>query len=83
MNSISPREIADGNILIEKDVPIRLVDGHLLYCNVFRPNDSRARVPPILAFTPYGKDSDVAVDFMWYWDFVLRDHPEVVQGDSD
>jgi hypothetical protein len=28
-------------------------------------------------------DSDVAVDFRRYWDLVLRDHPEVVQGDSD
>ena len=42
----------------------------------------RARFPPIIAFTPYGKDSDVAVDFKRYWDFVLRDHPDVVQGES-
>jgi hypothetical protein len=35
------------------------------------------------ACTPYGKDSDVAVDFRRYWDLVLRDHPEVVQGDAD
>jgi uncharacterized protein len=83
MNSISSRQIVDGNILIEKDVPIPLADGHLLFCNVFRPSDGRGRVPPILAFTPYGKDSDVAIDFKRYWDFVLRDHPEVVQGDSD
>jgi predicted acyl esterase len=83
MNSISPHAIADGHILVEKDVPIPLMDGHLLYCNVFRPNRSGARVAPIVAFTPYGKDSDVAVDFKRYWDFVLRDHPEVVQGDSD
>ena len=83
MNSISPHVIADGPILIEKDVPIPLRDGHLLYCNVFRPNRGSAKVAPIVAFTPYGKDSDVAVDFKRYWDFVLRDHPEVVQGDSD
>src|SRR3954462_4108499 len=80
MNSISPHVIADGPILIEKDVPIPLMDGHLLYCNVFRPNRGSAKVAPIVAFTPYGKDSDVAVDFKRYWDFVLRDHPEVVQG---
>ena len=40
------------------------------------------KFPPIIAFTPYGKDSDVAVDFKRYWDFVLRDHPDVVQGES-
>ncbi|HKS65547.1 MAG TPA: CocE/NonD family hydrolase, partial [Xanthobacteraceae bacterium] len=77
----APRVIKDGAILIEKDVPIPLIDGHVLYCNVFRPN-REGTFPPIIAFTPYGKDSDVAVDFNRYWDFVLRDHPDVVQGDS-
>jgi predicted acyl esterase len=83
MTAIAPNVITDGDILVEKDVPIPLMDGHVLYCNVFRPNRSTGTVPPILAFTPYGKDSDVAIDFKRYWDFVLRDHPEVVQGDSD
>jgi predicted acyl esterase len=83
MATISPTVITDGEILVEKDVPIPLIDGHVLYCNVFRPRHARHKVPPILAFTPYGKDSDVAVDFKRYWDFVLRDHPEVVRGDSD
>jgi len=73
--------IEDGDILIEKDVPIRLADGHLVYCNIFRPKQDDA-VPAIVVFTPYGKDSDVAVDFKRYWDFVLRDHPEVVRDGS-
>jgi predicted acyl esterase len=78
----SPEVIRDGDLLVEKDVPISLMDGHVLYCNVFRPNRDGV-FPPIVVFTPYGKDSDVAVDFKRYWDFVLRDHPEVVQGESD
>jgi uncharacterized protein len=73
--------IEDGEILIEKDVVIPLIDGHFVSCNVFRPNRP-GTFPPIIAFTPYGKDSDVAVDFKRYWDFVLRDHPDVVQGAS-
>lgn len=73
--------IEDGAILIEKDVPIPLADGHVLRCNVFRPNRDGA-VPPIVVFTPYGKDSDVGVEFKRYWDFVLRDHPEVVRDGS-
>ena len=73
--------IEDGEILIEKDVPIPLADGHWVYCNVFRPNRD-GLFPPIVVFTPYGKDSDVAVDFKRYWDFVLRDHPEVVREGS-
>ncbi len=80
-NVAAPRVITDGAILIEKDVPIPLLDGHVVYCNVFRPNRA-GQFPPIIAFTPYGKDSDVAVDFKRYWDFVLRDHPDVVQGES-
>jgi uncharacterized protein len=73
--------IKDNGILIEKDVPIPLADGHVVYCNVFRPNRVGV-VPPIVVFTPYGKDSDVAVDFKRYWDVVLRDHPEVVREGS-
>jgi len=73
--------IEDGDILIEKDVPIPLSDGHVSYCNVFRPRGG-GLVPPIVVFTPYGKDSDVAVDFKRYWDVVLRDHPEVVRDGS-
>ena len=75
-----PTAIRDGGILIEKDVPIPLADGHIAYCNVFRPEGFT--VPAIVVFTPYGKDSDVAVDFKRYWDLVLRDHPEVVQSGS-
>jgi uncharacterized protein len=73
--------MTDGGILIEKDVPIPLADGHVVYCNVFRPN-REGSVPAIVVFTPYGKDSDVAVDFKRYWDVVLRDHPEVVRDGS-
>jgi predicted acyl esterase len=40
MTAISPLAMVDENILIEKDLPIPLIDGHLLYCNVFRPNNS-------------------------------------------
>jgi predicted acyl esterase len=75
------RVIKDGEILIEKDVIVPLIDGHFLCCNIFRPNRP-GKFPPIIAFTPYGKDSDVAVDFKRYWDFVLRDHPDVVLGKS-
>ena len=73
--------IEDGEILIEKDVVIPLIDGHFVSCNVFR-REPTGPFPPIIAFTPYGKDFDVAVDFKRYWDFVLRDHPDVVQGAS-
>jgi putative CocE/NonD family hydrolase len=81
VGSDGSRTVKDGEILIEKDVCIPLADGQLVSCNVFRPNRA-GRFPPIVVFTPYGKDSDVAVDFKRYWDFVLRDHPEVVRDGS-
>jgi len=81
MTVLTSTTIEDGDILIEKDVAIPLLDGHVLYCNVFRPNRP-GKVPPVIAYTPYGKDSDVAVDFKRYWDFVVRDHPEVMKDGS-
>jgi predicted acyl esterase len=41
--------IEDGEILIEKDVIIPLIDGHFLSCNVFRPNRA-GRVPPAISW---------------------------------
>jgi predicted acyl esterase len=61
VGSDGTRTVKDGEILIEKDVCIPLADGQLVSCNVLRPNRA-GRFPPIVVFTPYGKDSDVAVD---------------------
>ena len=51
MTILKSTTIADGDILIEKDVAIPLLDGHTLYANVFRPNRP-GTVPPIIAYTP-------------------------------
>ena len=78
------RRYFNGQIIIDKDVPVTMRDGSILWVNVFRPLNSQGdtKVPPIVSFTPYGKDSDVAVEFKRYWDFVLHDHPGVVQEGS-
>lgn len=78
---ISQREIIDNGMIVDKDVAITLKDGAILYANIFRPRFAE-NVPVIIAFTPYGKDSDVAVDFKRYWDLVLKAHPEVVANGS-
>jgi hypothetical protein len=42
MAATSHTVIPDGDLLVEKDVPILpLLDGHILCCNVFRPNGDR------------------------------------------
>lgn len=41
-------------MIIERDVAIAMRDGAKLYADIFRPADERP-VPPIIAWTPYGK----------------------------
>jgi uncharacterized protein len=41
-------------MIIERDVVIPMRDGVKLYADIFRPPDERP-VPPIIAWTPYGK----------------------------
>lgn len=43
------------DIILERDVPIKMRDGVTIYCDIFRPNDE-GRHPGILAMSPYGKE---------------------------
>lgn len=43
----------------EKDQPIELRDGTVIYCDVFRPTSSEnAAVPALIAWGPFGKSSN-------------------------
>ncbi len=44
----------DGDMLIERDVAVRLRDGALIYADVFRPADGQ-NVPAVIGWAPYGK----------------------------
>jgi predicted acyl esterase len=48
------RTIEDG-MLIERDVAVPTRFGFDLYVDVFRPAAQSVRVPPLIAWTPYGK----------------------------
>src|SRR3569833_3185198 len=48
------RMTADG-MLIERDVRVPTRFGFDLYVDVFRAADERAPIPPLIAWTPYGK----------------------------
>ncbi len=52
------------DILLERDVPIRLRDGVIIYADVFRPVDE-GRYPALLCLSPFGKEAGaiVADDF--------------------
>ncbi|MBR0185849.1 MAG: CocE/NonD family hydrolase [Synergistaceae bacterium] len=43
------------DILFERDVPITLRDGTVIYVDIFRPNDDKQH-PAIMAWSPYGKE---------------------------
>ena len=43
------------DILLERDVPIRLRDGVTIYADIFRPVGAK-NVPALLAWSPYGKE---------------------------
>ena len=44
------------DILWERDQPITLRDGTVIYVDVFRPADTKEQVPAILSSSPFGKD---------------------------
>ena len=48
-----PREC---KMIIEKDVPIPMRDGTLLYANIFRPDGAGERFPAIMNISVYQKD---------------------------
>jgi predicted acyl esterase len=45
----------EAGMLIERDVAVPTRFGFDLYVDIFRPADQGARVPPLIAWTPYGK----------------------------
>ena len=45
----------EHTMIIERDVVVTMRDGVKLYADVFRPADETKPVPPIIAWTPYGK----------------------------
>ena len=43
------------DMVMEKDVPITLRDGKVIYTDIFRPDDQKKH-PALLAWSPYGKE---------------------------
>ena len=48
------RRFVDRGMIVERDLPITLRDGVVIYADVFRPEDERPAAP-IIAWGPYGK----------------------------
>src|SRR5258706_369566 len=74
----SPKsEIRDG-MRIDWDVPIRMDDGLVLRCDVFRP-EKEGRYPVILSYGPYAKGLAFQEGYPSAWQRMVEDHPDVAR----
>ena len=78
----SPKsEIRDG-MRIDWDVPIRMDDGLVLRCDVFRP-EKEGRYPVILSYGPYAKGLAFQDGYPSAWQRMVAEHPDVAYGSSN
>jgi predicted acyl esterase len=74
-------EIRDG-MRIDWDVPIRMDDGVVLRCDVFRPI-AEGKYPVIITYGPYAKWLHFEQLYKTCWDKMVAEHPEVPAGSSN
>ena len=78
----SPKsEIRDG-MRVDWDVPIRMDDGVVLRCDVFRP-EKEGRHPVILSYGPYAKGLEFQEGYPSAWQRMIAEHPDVAYGSSN
>ena len=56
LNRDNPGYPLPPNVIVEKDVRVKMRDGTELSCNVYRPNKPGRKFPVLLSFTTYHKD---------------------------
>lgn len=85
MNQMTPlrSEVADG-MRIDWDMPVRMSDGTVLRCDVFRPS-AEGRYPVLLAASPYGKWLAFQDPQVWggQWRMLCRHEPEILKLSSN
>jgi predicted acyl esterase len=74
-------EIRDG-MRIDWDVPIRMDDGLVLRCDVFRP-EKEGRYPVILSYGPYAKGLAFQDGYPSAWQRMVAEHPDVAYGSTN
>src|SRR5882724_3785130 len=78
----SPKsEVRDG-MRIDWDVPIRMDDGLVLRCDVFRP-EKDGRHPVLLSYGPYAKGLAFQEGYPSAWQRMVEEHPDVARGSSN
>jgi len=80
------RTIADG-MIIERDIRVPTRFGYDIWIDLFRPIDEKVAVPPIIAWTPYGKHDPApigkiyptsGVKVEWMSDYTIFEAPDPV-----
>ena len=74
-------EIRDG-MRIDWDMPIKLKDGLVLRCDIYRPI-KQGRYPVILTYGPYGKWLHFEDVYKEQWDRMCQEHPDVPTGSTN
>jgi hypothetical protein len=78
----SPKsELRDG-MRIDWDVPIRMDDGLVLRCDIYRPVKD-GRYPVLLSYGPYAKGLAFQDGYPSAWQRMVAEHPDVAYGSSN
>jgi len=73
---------AAGDMIVQRDLPVRVDDGTVLRADLFRPARP-GPFPVIMSLGPYGKS--LPFQSAWFasrWERLLADHPDVAAGSS-
>jgi predicted acyl esterase len=71
-----------GGMRIDWDAEIRMDDGIVLRCDIFRPLGD-ARVPALMTYGPYGKGLAFQEGYKTAWEILERDYPDAVANSSN
>jgi uncharacterized protein len=74
-------EIRDG-MRIDWDMPIRMDDGNVLRCDVYRPI-KEGRYPVIMTYGPYGKWLHFFDHYSDQWQHMCEDYPSIASGSTN
>ena len=66
-------------MIIERDLQIKMDDGLVLRCDVYRP-DTEKKVPIVMAGGPYGKGVKYQEHYKPLWDSLVKMHPNILDG---
>ncbi len=74
-------DIRDG-MAIDWDVPIKLEEGLVLRCDVYRPIEEGS-YPVLISYGPYGKYLAFQDGYVSAWDRMAENHPDVTAGSTN